>query len=95
MYGKCLSLAKSSEFDIGQCIIWQKKSKVSLTLTENGRKKIIDAAAIRKDEVYQRLQNGNIDEILSTRHQFLLQKLYVEEDIGISLCKFYFLDLCH
>ena len=57
----CLSLAKSSEFDIGQCIICQKKSKVSLTSTETGRKKIIDAAVIRKDEVYQRLQNGNTD----------------------------------
>ena len=48
----CLSLAKSSEFDIDQCIICQKKTKVSLTSTENGRKKIIDAAAVRKDEVY-------------------------------------------
>ena len=38
-----------------------------------------------KNEVYQPLENGNIDRILSTRHQFLLQKLYVEEDIGISL----------
>ena len=57
----CLSLAKSFEFDIDHCIICQKKGKVSLTSTENGRKKIIDAAAIRKDEVYQRLQNGNID----------------------------------
>ena len=56
-----MSLAKSSEFDIDQCIIYQEKSKVSLTSTENGRKKIIDAAAIRKDEVYQRLQNGKID----------------------------------
>ena len=56
----CLSLAKSSEFDIDQCIMGQKKSKVSLTSTENGRKKIIDAAAVRKDEVYQRLQNSNI-----------------------------------
>ena len=54
-------LAKSSEFDIDQCIICQKKSEVSLTSTENGWKKIIDAAAIRKDEPYQRLQNGNID----------------------------------
>ena len=35
----CLSLAKSFEFDIDQCIIWQKKSKVSLTSTENGIKK--------------------------------------------------------
>ena len=57
----CLSPAKSSEFDIDQCIICQKESKVSLTSTENGRKKIIDAAATRKDEVNQRLQNGNID----------------------------------
>ena len=56
----CLSFVKSSEFDIDQCTICQKKSKVSLTSTENGRKKIIDAGAIRKDEVYQRLQNGNI-----------------------------------
>ena len=38
----CLSLAKSSEFDIDQCIICQKKSKVSLTSTENGRKRIND-----------------------------------------------------
>ena len=57
----CLSLANSSKFDIDQCIICQKKSKVSLRSTENGRKKIIDSAAIRKDEVYQRLQNGNIN----------------------------------
>ena len=48
----CLSLARSSEFDIVQCIICQRKSKVSLTSTENGRKKVINAAAIRKDEVY-------------------------------------------
>ena len=50
-----LSLAKSSEFDNDQ---WYAKRKaivnvnISLTSTENGRKKIIDAAAIRKDEVY-------------------------------------------
>ena len=56
-----MSFAKFSESDSDQCIIYQKKSKVSITSTENGRKKIIDAAAIRKDEVYQRLQNGNID----------------------------------
>ena len=40
----CLSLAKSSEFDIDQCIICQKKNKVLLTSTEN-----IDVTAIRKD----------------------------------------------
>ena len=57
----CLSLARSSEFDIDQCITCQKKSKVSLTSTENDRKKIIDAAAIWKNEVYQGFQNGNID----------------------------------
>ena len=57
----CLPLARSSEFDIDQCITCQKKSKVSLTSTENDRKKIIDAAAIWKNEVYQGFQNGNID----------------------------------
>ena len=57
----CLSLAKSSEFDIDQCIVCQKKIKLSLTSTKNGRKKIIDAAAIQKDELHQRLQNSNID----------------------------------
>ena len=57
----CLSLARSSESDIDQCIVCQKKRKLSLTSTKNGRKKIIDAAAIQKDEFHQRLQNGNID----------------------------------
>ena len=83
----CLSLAKSSEFDIDQCIIYKKKNKVSLRSTENGGKKIIDAAIIRKDEVYQRLQNGNID--INFKYvlpiPLLLQKLCVEEDTGICL----------
>ena len=83
----CLSLAKSSEFDIDQCIICKNKNKVSLTSTENGRKKIIDAAIVRKDEVYKRLQNGNIDRNFKYMSPIplLLQKLCVEEDTGICL----------
>ena len=94
--GNCLWLAKSSEFDIDQCIICQKKSKVSLTSTENGRKKIIDAAAIRKDEVYQRLQNGNIDRNFKYRvtsshfKNYTLKKTL--ESLSVSSISW---DLCH
>ena len=93
----CLSLARSSEFDIDQCIISQKKSQVSLTSTENGRKKIIDAAAIRKDEVYQHLQNRSIDRnfkyhITDSYFKNCTLKKTLE---SLSLCKFDFLDLCH
>ena len=62
----CLSLAKSSELDIEQSIICKKKIKVSLTSAE----KIIDAA-IRKDEAYQQLQNGNINR--NFKYQFLFK----------------------
>ena len=89
----CLSLAQSSEFDIDQCIICQKESKVLLTSTENGRKKIIDATAIRKDEVYQRLQNGNIDRNYQVTNSCF--KNYMLKKTLESLCKFDFLDLCH
>lgn len=53
---------KKSEFDINKCIICQKKTKSTLVSTENGRKKIMDAAFIRKDEVYQRLNKDSIDQ---------------------------------
>ena len=60
LWKNCLSRAKSSVLNIDQCIS-KKKSKISLTSTESGRRKIINVAAIRKDETYQQLQNGNID----------------------------------
>ena len=62
----CLSLAKSSEFDIDQCIICKNKNKVSLTSTENGRKKIIDAVAIRKDKYINDFKMVTLAEFLST-----------------------------
>ena len=92
----CFSLAKSSEFDIDQCIICQKKSKVLLKSTENGRKKITDAAAIRKDEVYQQLQNGNIDRNFkyhvtnSCFKNYMLKKTLASLSVSSN-----FLDLCH
>ena len=60
----CLSLAKSSEFDVNQCT--QKKNKVQLTSTENGRKKIIDAVAIRKDKYINDFKIVTLAEFLST-----------------------------
>ena len=43
------------DLDIKLCIICQKSSSSTVVSTENGRKKIIDAAAIREDEVLLRL----------------------------------------
>ena len=41
---------------------YMSKEKQSIVnINWNGRRKIIDAVAISKDEVYQRLQNGSID----------------------------------
>ena len=53
-----LSLKKSNyliDLDIKLCIICQKSSSSTVVSTENGRKKIIEAAAIREDEVLLRL----------------------------------------
>ena len=83
----CLSLAKSIEFDINQSIIWQKKSKVSLT---SYKKRSLMLLQLGRMKYINDLKMVILTEILSTHHQFLLQKLYVEEDIGISLCKFDF-----
>ena len=83
----CLSLAKSIEFDINQCIIWQMKSKVSLT---SYKKRSLMLLQLGRMKYINDLKMVILTEILSTHHQFLLQKLYVEEDIGISLCKFDF-----
>ena len=40
---------------------------------------------LRRMKYINDLKMVTLTEILSTHHQFLLQKLYVEEDIGISL----------
>ena len=44
------------------CIICQKSSSSTVVSTENGRKKIIEAAAIREDEVLLRLKSLAIDQ---------------------------------
>ena len=52
-----LSLKKSNyliDLDIKLWIICQKSSSSTVVSTENGRKKIIEAAAIREDEVLLR-----------------------------------------
>ena len=88
----CLSLAKSSEFVIDQCVICQKKSKVLLRSTENATKNIIDAAAIRKDEVYQRLQNCKINRNFKYHVTNSFFKNYAMkktlESLSLFLCKF-------
>ena len=48
-------------YDTEKCIICQKKTKIPLSSTENGRQKIIDAANKRRDEVYKRLKSSNIE----------------------------------
>ena len=51
-----LDRGKEPILDINKCIICQKPG--SLVSTENGRIKIIEAAKIRNDEVYERLASS-------------------------------------
>ena len=55
MEGVPLKKLKTTDFDAGRCIICQKNTKEKTTSTENGCKRIIDRANLRKDEVYDRL----------------------------------------
>ena len=55
-----LLLKKSNyliDLDIKLCIICQTSSSSTVVSTENGRKKITEAAAIREDEVLLRLKS--------------------------------------
>ena len=63
--GSTLLVKKSNyliDLDIKLCIICQKSSSSTFVSTENGRKKIIEAAAIREDEVFLRLKSLAIDQ---------------------------------
>ena len=42
-------------FDVSKCIICYRQSDATVPSTENGRRKIIEAAAVRKDQVLDRL----------------------------------------
>ena len=60
-----LLLKKSNyliDLDIKLCIICQKSSSSTVVSTENGRKKIIEAAAICEDEVFLRLKSLATDQ---------------------------------
>ena len=55
----CLQSSEESMFKQDKCIICQRDSKHPLTSSDNGRRKGIEAAELRRDIVYQRLlQNG-------------------------------------
>ena len=54
-----LKRQQDSCFNFNNCIICQRPG--NLVSTENGRRNIIDAANIRKDEVHRRLQSSTID----------------------------------
>ena len=61
-----LVLQKSTEdsvYDFEKSIFCQKKTKTPLSWTENGRQNIIEAANKRRDEVYKRLKNSNIQKL--------------------------------
>ena len=42
-------------FNVSECIICQRQLDTTVTSTENGRQKIIEAAAVQKDQVLDRL----------------------------------------
>ena len=50
-------------FEIDKCIICQKPSIEDLKSTENGRRKIIEAAMIRKDTVLSRVNDTSINQM--------------------------------
>ena len=51
-----LSTAQNiNNYDLHKCVICQRNTNVTVTSTENGRQKIIEAAKLRKDNVSQRL----------------------------------------
>ena len=57
-YEKRLTIRGMNEksFDVSKCIIiCQCQSDTTVTSTENGRPKIIEAAAVQKDQVFDRL----------------------------------------
>ena len=53
---------EADKFDRRYCIICQKKNTKVLISTANGRSKIMEAAKIREDEVWDRLQSPSIAE---------------------------------
>ena len=68
--------AEAEEFDRRYCIICQKKNTKGLTSTANGRSKM-EAARIREDEVWDRLQSPNIAEEFLYHMDNKCYKMYV------------------
>ena len=50
------------DFDIRYCIICLKKDSKGLTSTVNGRSKLMEAACIWEDEMWNRLQSTCVEE---------------------------------
>ena len=52
-YQKILIIQDTNEksFDLLKCIIFQRQLDTTVSFIENGRRKIIEAAAVRKDQV--------------------------------------------
>ena len=46
---------KRKKIDVSRCIICQCQSDTTVTSTKNGERKIVEAAAVRKDQVLDRL----------------------------------------
>ena len=53
---------KCSTFDTNRCIICQKPGELHLTSQERGRTNVMQAAFARKDVVFERLQNPDVDQ---------------------------------
>ena len=82
--GSTLLVKKSNyliDLDIKLCIICQKSSSSTFVSTENGRKKIIEAAAIREDEVFLRLKSLAIDQQFCYHMDNQCYKNFEENDI--------------
>ena len=54
--GGSVDVSNGDHVDIDKCILCQKETGEALTGTSNGRKRISDAAAIRRDVVFKRIK---------------------------------------
>lgn len=57
---------ESTEFDLARCVICQEVTDTNPTGTDVGRRKVVEAAAIRQDPVYEGLQTVDQSSLFTT-----------------------------
>ena len=85
---------ETDKVDRRYCIICQKKNIKGLISTANGRSKIMEAAQIREDEVWDRLQSSSIAEDFlyhmdnKCYKSYILKKTFDNIKVNSNFCLF-------